>query len=171
MAPPLADNLRLLSYNHLFLTPRLVRLPARGDGVAGPRLPMLKVDSPNELLRARGDVDPKLWDPKLWRCTDSLFPLPPLETALYNRGLETGEKGVPTEGRRSERLAFAEDMGEPCLLAGLALREVERRYLGGVTNVVPGVAGWVAAGSRPSRDRCVGVRGMSERSSLARKRG
>lgn len=41
----------------------------------GPRLPILKVDSPNELLRERGEgdprvdpkVDPKLWDPKLWR--------------------------------------------------------------------------------------------------------
>ena len=60
MAPPLAESLRLRSYNHLFLTPKLVRLPARGEGVPGPRLPKLKVDSPNELLRVRGDVDPKL---------------------------------------------------------------------------------------------------------------
>lgn len=91
---------------------------------------------------------------------------------MYSKGLETGEKGVPMEERRSDKLAFAEvDMGEPCRLAGLALREVERRYRGGVTKVVPGVAGWVAAGSRPKRNRCVGVRGMSERSSLARKSG
>lgn len=76
------------------------------------------------------------------------------------------------EGRRSETLALADaDMGEACLLAGLALREVERRYLGGVTNVVPGVAGGVTAGSRPNRERWVGVRGMSERSSLGQKRG
>lgn len=74
------------------------------------------------------------------------------------------------EERRSEKLAFA-DMGEGCLLAGLALREVESRYLGGVTNVVPGVAGGVAAGSKPRSERWVGVRGMSERSSFGRKRG
>lgn len=65
MVPPLADNLRLLSYSHLFFTPKFGRFPARGEGVPGPRLPMLNVDSPNELLRVRGDVDPKLWDPRL----------------------------------------------------------------------------------------------------------
>lgn len=73
------------------------------------------------------------------------------------------------EERRSEKLAFAE-IGEGCLLAGLALRE-ESRYLGGVTNTVPGVAGGVAAGSKPRSERWVGVRGMSERSSVGRKRG
>jgi hypothetical protein len=77
---------------------------------------------------------------------------------------------VLIEERRSEKLVFA-DIGDGCLLAGLALRDVESRYLGGVTNVVPGVAGGVAAGSRPRSERWVGVRGMSERSSLGRKRG
>lgn len=63
----------------------------------GPMLDMLDmldiVDSPNELLRARGDEDPML----------SLRPdsLPPLATALLNNGLDTGEKGVPEETRRS----------------------------------------------------------------------
>lgn len=55
---------------------------------------------------------------------------------------------MPAEGLRSEKFAFA-DMGEDGLLAGLGLREVESRYLGGVANVVPGVAGGVAEGSRP----------------------
>jgi hypothetical protein len=77
MAPPLAESRRLLSYNHLFLTPRFPRFPTRGEGVPGPRLPKLNVDSPNELLRVRGDADPKLE-----RCNDSLFGLLPLETAL-----------------------------------------------------------------------------------------
>lgn len=52
--PLLAESLRLLSYNHLLLTPKLVLLLASGEGVLGPTL-----DSPNELLRANGD-DPKL---------------------------------------------------------------------------------------------------------------
>lgn len=91
---------------------------------------------------------------------------------MYSKGLETGEKGVPIEDRRPEKLGFPDvDDGEPCLLAGLAFREVERRYLGGVTNVVPGVAGWDAPGSNPRRERWVGVRGMSERSSFGLKRG
>lgn len=63
------------------------------------------------------------------------------------------------------------DKGDPLWLAGLALREVDIRYLGGVTYVVPGVAGGVAVGSKPRRARCVGVRGISERSSVGRKRG
>lgn len=64
------------------------------------------------------------------------------------------------------------DKGDPLwLAAGLALREVDIRYLGGVTYVVPGVAGGVAVGSKPRRARCVGVRGISERSSVGRKRG
>lgn len=57
-APPLAESRRLLSYSHLFLTPRLPRFPTSGEGVLGA---MLMVDSPKELLRARGDADPKLW--------------------------------------------------------------------------------------------------------------
>lgn len=57
-APPLAESRRLLSYSHLFLTPRLPRFPISGEGVPGP---MLMVDSPKELLRVRGDEDPKLW--------------------------------------------------------------------------------------------------------------
>ena len=36
---------------------------------------------------------------------------------------------------------------------------------------VPGVSGGVALGSRPRRARWVGVRGMSERLSGARRRG
>lgn len=82
------------------------------------------VDSPNELLRARGDDDPKL-------CLrpESLGPLP---TALWNKGLEAGENGVPEDIRRSENVGVV-DKGEVCRLAGLAFREVDMRYLGGVT--------------------------------------
>lgn len=63
------------------------------------------------------------------------------------------------------------DNGDALLLAGLAVRDAERRYLGGVTYVVPGVRGGVAEGSSPRSERCVGVRGISERSSFGRKRG
>lgn len=115
----LAESLRLLSYSHLLLTPKLVRLLASGEGLLGPML-----DSPKELLRASGDDDPKL-------CLRPVS-LPPLLTALWSNGLETGEKGVPEETRRSEKVGVA-DKGEVWRLAGLALREVDRRYLGGVT--------------------------------------
>lgn len=79
------------------------------------------VDSPNELLRARGDEDPML----------SLRPdsRPPVATALLNKGLDAGENGVPEETRRSVYVGV-EDNGEvPWRLAltGLALREVDRR--------------------------------------------
>lgn len=57
----------------------------------GPMLDM--VESPNELLRARGDEDPML--------SLGADSRPPLATALLNNGLETGEKGVPEETRRS----------------------------------------------------------------------
>ena len=148
----LAESRRLLSYSHRLLTPKLARLPPSGEGVLGPML-----DSPNELLRPRGDDDPKL-------CLRPVS-LPPFATALWNSGLDAGEKEDPEETRRSERVGVA-DNGEVCRLAGLALREVDIRYLGGVTYVVPGVADGVAVGSRPNRARWVGVRGMSERSSL-----
>lgn len=68
----------------------------------------------------------------------------------------------------ARRLAPGEN-GDVLLLAGLAERD--SRYLGGVTYELPGVAGGVAEGSSPKRERCVGVRGISERSSLGRKRG
>lgn len=157
-APLLAESLLLLSYSHLLLSPKLARFLPSGEGVLGPIL-----DSLNEELRAKGDSDPML-------CLRPLS-LPPLGTALCNNGLDTGENGVPVETRRSEKLAPADNGEALCLLAGLALRDVDSLYLGGVTKVVPGVAGGVAVGSRPSRVRCVGVSGISERSSLGRNNG
>jgi len=77
---------------------------------------------------------------------------------------------VPDETRRSENVGVA-DKGEPLWLAGLPLREVDTRYLGGVAYVVPGVRGGVAVGSNPKRARCVGVKGISERLSVGRNRG
>ncbi len=88
----------------------------------GPILDMLDmVDSPNELLRARGDDDPIL----------SLRPdsRPPLAIVLLNKGLDVGENGVPEETRRSVYVGV-EVSGEAAwrlALTGLALREVERR--------------------------------------------
>ena len=117
----------------------------------GPMLDMVEmldtVDSPNELLRARGDEDPTL----------SLRPdsRPPVATALLNKGLETGENGVPEETRRSVKVGV-EVRGEEVwrlALTGLALREVDRRYRGGVTYVVPGVTGGAAPGSKPRSAR------------------
>lgn len=75
---------------------------------------------------------------------------------------------MPPEGLLPERLALGEK-GDALLLAGLAERD--SRYLGGVTYELPGVGGGVTEGSSPRRERCVGVRGMSERSSFGRKRG
>lgn len=65
------------------------------------------------------------------------------------------------------------DIGVPYPLpAGEILRGVgDRAYRGGVMYCVPGVAGGVVLGSRPSRARCVGVRGMSTSSSFGRIRG
>jgi hypothetical protein len=91
--------------------------------VLGPRLDSLN-ELLNELLRPRGDDDPKLGRRPV--------SLPPLATALWNNGLEAGEKGVPDETRRSENVGVA-DKGEPLWLAGLPLREVDTRYRGGVT--------------------------------------
>lgn len=84
--------------------------------------PML--DSPNELLRARGDDDPKL-------CLRPVS-LPPLATALWNNGLVAGENEAPEDTRRSDNVGVA-DNGDVGLLTGLAFREVDMRYLGGVT--------------------------------------
>lgn len=75
---------------------------------------------------------------------------------------------MPLEALLPEKLVLGEN-GDVLLLAGLAERE--SRYLGGVTYELPGVAGGVTEGSSPRRERCVGVRGMSERSSFGRKRG
>lgn len=90
----------------------------------GPMLDMVEmldiVDSPNELLRARGDEDPML----------SLRPdSRPPATALLNKGLDAGENGVPEETRRSVKVGV-EVRGEVVwrlALTGLALREVDRR--------------------------------------------
>lgn len=58
------------------------------------------------------------------------------------------------------------------LLPGVPLLGVaDRWYRGGVTYRVPAAAGGVALGSRPSRERCDGVRGMSASSSCRMKRG
>lgn len=83
------------------------------------------LDSPNEDLRARGDDDPKLCLRPVSR--------PPFDTALWSKGLEAGEKGVPEETRRSEKLALADSGEELGMLTGLAFRDVDNRYLGGVT--------------------------------------
>lgn len=158
------ESRRLLSYSHRLLTPRLARLPPSGEGVPGPMLDMLDiVDSPNELLRPRGDEDPKL-------CRRPVMSLPPFATALWSKGLDAGEKEDPEEPRRSERVGVA-FIGDVCRLEGLALRVVDIRYLGGVRYVVPGVAGGVAVGSMPNRARWVGVSGISEKSSFGRYRG
>lgn len=88
----------------------------------GPILDMLDtVDSPKELLLARGDEDPIL----------SLRPdsRPPLFMVLLSKGLDAGEKGVPEETRRSVYVEV-EANGEVVwrlALIGLALREVDRR--------------------------------------------
>lgn len=74
------------------------------------------------------------------------------------------------DSRRPDALALV-DNGDAVLLAGLAVRDAESRYLGGVTNEVPGVNGEVVDGRRPRSERCVGVRGMSEKLSLGRNRG
>ena len=121
------------------------------------------VDSPNELLRPRGDEDPKL-------CRRPVVSLPPFATALWSKGLDVGEKEDPEETRRSKRVGVA-FIGDVCRLEGLALRVVDIRYLGGVRYVVPGVAGGVAVGSMPNRARWVGVSGISEKSSFGRYRG
>lgn len=64
------------------------------------------------------------------------------------------------------------ESGEGLGLIGLAFREPEdNRYLGGVIYLDPGVAGALLLGSRPRRDRCEGVRGMSDKSSFGRYRG
>lgn len=88
----------------------------------GPILDILDmVDSPNELLRARGDEDPIL----------SLRPdsRPPLAIVLLNKGLDAGENGLPEETRWSVYLEV-EDNGEVAwrlALTGLAFRDVDRR--------------------------------------------
>lgn len=76
------------------------------------------------MLRPSGDEDPKL----------GLRPLsfPLLLTNFWNSGLGEGEKAGPEDTLRPEAPALA-DSGDPDLLAGLAPRDVERRYLGGVT--------------------------------------
>ena len=113
-------------------------------------------------LRPSGDEDPKL----------GLRPLSllPFVTTLCNNGLGEGEKEGPDDSLCPEAPALA-DKGEPDLLAGLAFRDAESRYLGGVTYVVPGVSDCVAEGSSPKSERCVGVNGISEKLSFGRKRG
>lgn len=127
-----------------------------------PRLDSLKVDSLKGELRPSGDGEPKL----------GLRPLslPPFETALWSNGLVEGENNAPDDTLRPEALALV-DKGDAPLLAGLAARDPESRYFGGVIYVDPGVGGGVAEGSSPKRARCVGVRGISERLSFGRMRG
>jgi hypothetical protein len=62
--------------------------------------------------------------------------------------------------------------GEEPRLAGLPARDPETTlYLGGVAYCVPGVTGGPEFGLRPSRERWVGVNGISERSSFGRNSG
>lgn len=144
----------------------MTRFPPTGDGVAGPildpKLDSRKLDSRKGELRPRGDGEPKLGLRP--------FSLPPFETALWSNGLVEGENNAPDDTLRPEALALV-DKGDALLLAGLAARDPESRYLGGVMYVDPGVGGAVADGSSPKRARCVGVRGMSERLSFGRMRG
>lgn len=158
--PLLADSRRLRSYSHLLLNPKFTRLPPTGDGVAGAILDM--VDSPNRELRPNEVEDPKLGRRPL--------SLPPFDTALWNNGLVEGEKDAPDDSRRPEAPVLL-DKGDAALLAELAVRDAERRYFGGVMYVLPGVSGEEVEGSSPRRERWVGVRGISERSSFDRKRG
>lgn len=125
------DSLPLLSYSHLLVTPIPVPLLPVGEGVGGPQLD--KVDSLNEESWASGDEDQKLpratgEDPKLGLCTLPLFPL---AIARCNNGLVEGEKEAPAEYVLLERLLA--DAGDGLVLNGLAGRDTERRYLGGVT--------------------------------------
>ena len=95
---------------------------------------------------------------------------PPVATNFCINGLGEGEKEAPDDSLRPDAVALA-DNGEPDLLAGLAFRDAESRYLGGVTYVEPGVSDCVDEGSSPSSERCVGVKGMSAKLSFGRKRG
>jgi hypothetical protein len=64
------------------------------------------------------------------------------------------------------------DFGDVFRLAELVpLAGDDKLYFGGVMYLVPGVAGGVLEASRPKSARCVGVSGMSDRSSLGRKSG
>lgn len=121
------------------------------------------LDSPKSELRLNVEEEPKLGRRPL--------SLPPLETALYSSGLVDGENDAPDESLRPERPALPDRGDDAPLLAGVAVLEAESRYLGGVMYVVPGVSGGVADGSSPRRERCVGVRGISERSSFGRNKG
>ena len=131
------------------------------------------MDSFNEELRPSDAGVPKLCRPPTGEgdpmpVLGPLLPLSlfPLATALCSNGLGEGEKGM-----RGETLARLADPGDEPILRGLALRDPERRYFGGVTYVLSGVGFVVARGSSPKRARCVGVRGMSVRSSFGRKSG
>lgn len=121
------------------------------------------LDSPKSELRLNVEEDPKLGRRP--------FSLPPFETALYSSGLVDGENDAPDESLRPEGPALPDRGDDAPLLAGVAVLEAESRYLGGVMYVVPGVSGGVADGSSPRRARCVGVRGISERSSFGRNKG
>jgi hypothetical protein len=140
------------------LSPSLFPLLAKGDGVGGSAD---SVDSLREELREELNED----DPKLCRRPLSRFPL---ANAFWKRGLVgVGEYdalrgvGLPVPGT-----------GDVLRLDGLPARDPEaNRYLGGVRYCVPGVTGGVELGSRPRSARCVGVKGISDRSSFGRKRG
>lgn len=106
-------------------------------------------------------------DPKLCRRLLSRFPL---ASAFWKRGLvAVGE--YEAEARRLAGLPLV-GSGEVFRLEGLPARDPDAsRYLGGVAYCVPGVAGGVELGSRPRRERWVGVNGISDRSSFGRNSG
>ena len=56
----------------------------------------------------------------------------PLANAFCSNGLGEGEKGVPAASVLPEKLVLAVAGDEP-VLSGLAGRDVESRYFGGVT--------------------------------------
>lgn len=81
-----------------------------------------------------------------------------------------GEKLGPDTVRWLDRFAPV-DNGDALRPTGLTVRDEDTRYRGGVTYWDPGVAEFEADGFSPRRERCVGVRGISARSSCGRKRG
>ena len=156
-----------LSYSQRLFSPTLAPLPAVGLGVLG--TPKILSCFPPPLGR-KGDDNAKL-------CL--LAPATP-PTAFCHSGLAPGENdGLPLAFIPGALPFLDRGLSAPEPLPLLALPIVlltlrgvaERGYRGGVTYVVPGLVGGVAYGSRPSRERCDGVSGMSDMLSVLRKRG
>ena len=156
---PLLLGLALpLSYSHLLFNPTLAPFPRDGLGVLG--APSTLESLPPK-TRPNGDGVPKLF-----RFATSRE----LPTAFCHIGLAEGEYGEPLPCLPNG-LSFR-DRGEFELLLSEPVRGVgDRGYLGGVMYWVVGVDEGVTFGSRPSKARWVGVRGMSVRSSFGFTRG